>query len=443
MLLIIAFVTLCAALAFYKLEHGLGVWVAVLLLHGMMVHFIGLEAMHLPLYSVAVILGILILRGEWRLPPFSAQLLLVAFLLILIISSLLNGMTEESIIKLAAYFKPLGLALAVSMFIRSKSDLNVIALYVIGAVLIGSLFNIYQQLFSTHIQVNIWDESLSRAAGLRLDPNDTAMLLLIAIPLAYFKLINASSSALRIVHCVLGGLVIISIILTGSRAGFLVTMIVIGLIIFFNPKLKNKKILGLARGAKVAIILALFAGAFLAPTTYWQRIETLATGKEIARGKSLYHRMFLAEQGMAIWAESPILGVGPGNFDRALRDRNKALAGQSTRLNADGKPRKIVAHNMYIEFLAEIGLVGCCLFLAIGIVALRGFMALDLVGQKATFLHIGYSYALSLLSMLGFGMTLSQGYNSVLWYFIGVGFAASRYKPAKPIRSGYSKYYSG
>ena len=402
----------------------LGLWVFVLMTHGMFVYFFGEGLRHLPMYMGFIVISLLVINGGNYQLSKGSLILVLSFLFTILISFLVNEGDASSINKIIMYAKPMLVCLVVAGYIKGFKDVDSIAFYIILAATIGSIFNIYQQVYGIQLSANEWDSSLSRAAGLRGDPNDTAMLLGMATPFVYFKYINGNKKNHKLFYGLCAALIVIGIVLTGSRAGFLVMAGIAGAIMIHKPKASRLKIFNWPTPRNIMIIFVLLVMAvFLAPKYYWERMATLISGEEMGASQSLYSRGYLLQKGFGIWLSNPIIGVGPGKFHEAM------YGDQVVKIEAK---KQAVAHNMYIEFLAEFGIVGFIAFMGIVTLSIRRLLRLDkYLYRTSSYEHIGYMTALSLLSMLVFGFTLSQGYNSVMWFIIAIGISSGNWISAE------------
>jgi O-antigen ligase len=156
-----------------------------------------------------------------------------------------------------------------------------------------------------------------------------------------------------------------------------------------------------ARSAIIALfIAAAWIIAPLIPQASFQRLGT--TGTELAQG-DLNGRVELWTQGLASFAEHPIVGVGSNMFRS---------------VNIEGK----VAHNSFLSILVELGIVGLILF---GIV-----LAIVLV-QAARQSPWDSAFWFSVLAVWTIGaFTLTWEYRKPTWLFLClviVSAALSRY----------------
>ena len=398
--------------------HPAGVWVFVLMTHGMLVYFFGEGLQQLAMIVGLVVAPIMVLGGGGFRSDVAVVSAMAMFLLAVLLSFLTSGGGYESFYKLITYIKPLAVCFLVSGVVRYKAQLAILSRYLILAAVIGSIFNIYQQITGTQLNYNVWDKSLSRAASLAGDPNDTALLMLGTIPLVYFNIIQAKRLPERVLYLSTAALIAIGIVLTGSRAGFLVLVLLMLGLMLHRPGAPRYNLMNVPSIRNVALVTVFgIACLVAAPGYYWSRMETLVSGKEVGQSESLYDREFLLKRGFEIWCEHPVLGVGPGQFHFAVYGENP--------LARKGHEKKVVAHNMYIEFMVEFGLLGFTSFMAIVAIAFSRLRKLDVTTfASGEFRYIGYAYGAALAGMLVMGATLSQGYNPVLWFFLGCGLSA-------------------
>jgi O-antigen ligase len=398
-------------LAYVSASHALGLWLCILLIHGMLVMFFGEAAVHFPLYCGLAITAMVLIKNQWHGVPTSCLSVTLAFIILLIITSFFGLNLSHSTLATSNYIKGGLLALLLAGCLNNESDIKVITLYCLLGLSLGSFFSIYQYLTDQYVVQNIY---IKRAAGLRSDPNDTAMLLVTGVPLGLYWMLKNNKKIMKFAFLIIILLVLFSIMLTGSRGG-LVTLLLVGLGFYFRrPSIK-------------ATLLAIFLSVFmisLAPDTFIDRISTLMSGQEKHGGKSMDNRKELQETGINLFLDNPVIGVGPGNFGIAFL-KEKKLLNKST--DEDFSHNYGVAHNMHLEIFVETGLFGGMLFEIIMLMAMSGFRLFDKVHRKSKDLfNLGFMLSLAFSGILFAGFFLSQGKNSVLWFMVGIGFAMKK-----------------
>jgi len=205
-----------------------------------------------------------------------------------------------------------------------------------------------------------------RAAGPIGGSNEYGQILLVLLPLAVLQFRTESSRTLRTFAAGATGLILGGLILTYSRGCLLAAIVVFGMMIG----------MGLLK-PRHALVSALAAGlliTFLAPNVV-TRMESLG------RLKGLFSRSISSDQApdssavyryvldVALWhvfLDHPVLGVGPGQFAKHYS------SDYVNRVGVIEQSKNYMAHNLYLETLAEGGLVGSASFLSILIATMYG-----------------------------------------------------------------------
>jgi O-antigen ligase len=148
--------------------------------------------------------------------------------------------------------------------------------------------------------------------------------------------------------------VISHIVLTHSRGAYLVLAIDLVLILFIFEK-RFHPLVGVA-GLTILVLLIPFL-----PASYRDRFDTLTaftSQNGIYQDTSFRGRSSEMLTGLAMFAEHPVLGVGVANY-RPNYQRYAQLVGIEFRAEARD------AHSLYVQILAETGILGAITFLGI------------------------------------------------------------------------------
>lgn len=180
------------------------------------------------------------------------------------------------------------------------------------------------------------------------DENDFGMEMNVAVPLAFFMYLAASTARARLLYIFLLGLFLMSVVATASRGAFLGLLAIAAYCWFYSPR----KVMSLGLG------LCLVGLVFIAaPQEYWDRISSITEDKTMEEGTA-GQRMFTWGIGWEMFLANPMFGVGQGNFPWTIGDylggrtwQTKSLAGRQ-------------AHSLYFTLLPELGLVGTIIFSA-------------------------------------------------------------------------------
>jgi O-antigen ligase len=175
------------------------------------------------------------------------------------------------------------------------------------------------------------------------DPNYLAEYLALTVPLAVAFIARPRMGAWIRLLCVLSLLLAVTcIVLTFSRGGFL-GLVFGGLVWAMRERAQRTKAVVLA--ALLAVGVAIFA-----PATYWERTDTL---EEFERDQSALGRVYAWQVASRANLDHPLRGVGGGAF----REAWPLYAPPEVRANP------LVAHNIFLDTLGELGWVGFFLFL--------------------------------------------------------------------------------
>lgn len=175
------------------------------------------------------------------------------------------------------------------------------------------------------------------------EANYFALELVMWLPLAYVFARQEKSPWKRRFWFVGFGVIVLEIIMTGSRGGFL-GLVVVGMALII--KLVQRRVLAL-----VAVGVALVP--ILLSTGLGHRIRASGLDSDavdVAAEQSLESRKQILLIGLEMIAANPILGVGFGNF----------------RANTEAKllvPK--IAHNTYLEIAAELGLPAFAVYIGL------------------------------------------------------------------------------
>jgi putative inorganic carbon (HCO3(-)) transporter len=227
-----------------------------------------------------------------------------------------------------------------------------------------------------------------RWLGVLADPNHDAMALVGAVPILLFLTVGRGHRWPVRIAAVAGiALCLTGIVVTHSRGGS------IGLIFAV---------------ATYTLLATAAAGMLLlAPTTFWQRNETVALGAE---DLSIEGRLEAWQVAGRIFRERPVLGVGENAF--------LAAWGQYAPIDSDRLfGARFVAHNLFLEVLGQLGLVG--LFGIVGFIACAMWSA-----WKARNGELGGEARAVLAALLGYLVCqMFSGYSNSWFLFALAGFA--------------------
>jgi O-antigen ligase len=244
-----------------------------------------------------------------------------------------------------------------------------------------------------------------RFGGTHPNANAAAIYMISALPMGAYLMIRQRRTLYR-VAIGLGMLVLFTgAIFTFSRQGIFALVLIVTAILVREAR---------SRKIYVTAFVTVFIASLLTPPLYWMRI--LSIGDFLAGRSadwSIMLRITALKKAWSLFLENPLTGVGLNNF--------KVRAGSDLFV-------KIDVHNMYVEILVGMGVVGFLSFLAVHFSAYRVFRRVmrqcsdrnDRIGRFAFYFLLAY------LATLISGVFQSITFYYVVWLPVAGGLAADR-----------------
>ena len=260
---------------------------------------------------------------------------------------------------------------------------------------------------SNYLQgIDLLGGTRARWVGIFQDPNHLAMALASAVPLALLFVFDGPKLWRRLAFGAVAAVAVAGVVVTQSRGG----AVGLGAAVLAFAAARRRK----GRGLVAAAVLAGGLVAF-APAAFWDRTETLA---DYQTDESALGRVHAWQVLYRVAADRPLEGVGAGAFLAAWPIYAPVEAGQHA----------FVTHNLFFQPLAELGLPGFLLFLALVSACLAaafraragpgdvgpaaGAILAALVGNIVCQLSSGYSpntFLFMLLGLAGAAELLARG----------------------------------
>jgi len=278
-------------------------------------------------------MGIVFLSKEKRFLPSSLNGTIILFSLSLLISGLFSISWDASWRITEDYLKYVIFYFMVILCVRDERDFRFIILAFIGVMFLYVGKSAWE--YFVHGR-HVYRMGIARMIGIDItygDPNSFSATICYSLPLLW-ALIRSKFENVYLRRCLwaYGCLALVAIIMTGSRSG-MVTALLFFLIIFLSASRKFV-------ATFVIVIALLFSWQVMPEDLQTRFLSTFLddVGPENAQ-QSADGRMQGFRHGMSLFAENPILGVGPNNYPLSW----------VIRMNA---------HNLYGQLLGELGLLG-------------------------------------------------------------------------------------
>ncbi len=248
------------------------------------------------------------------------------------------------------------------------------------------------------------------------DGNDIGMLLVCTLPLCIYFARHARNSVYRVLSLGIALLFMLTIAKTGSRGAFL-GLLAVGTYVLFNFRTIQPSI----RFGVVGVCATLLIG--VASTTYWSHMETILNPTTDYNwvGNDDQGRMSIWKRGLDYAEERPLTGVGIASFNIA-----EGTISPLARRQEYAKGLKWSSpHNSFVQVLAEMGLPGIVLFIAMLIAGFRSAsrLARSSIHRSAEGRRYGELARAHVAALAGYavaGFFLSQAYAPYLYFVLGM-----------------------
>ena len=327
----------------------------------------GLPSINKPL--VVFVLGSVIINRLVKKRPFprmrQVELLLLALGIVWLLSAFTATDQYLAIDKVVDFAKDFVIVYTIILTLESHKHWQLGLWLVIISALFLSAMSAYQVLagdfeqeffgFAIILREQVLEEVYeSRLTGPLGDPNFYGLILVTAVPLAIYHFFDEKKLSLRIVAAVTTLLLVFAIFNTFSRGAF-VALVVVMLLIAIERKISPKFLIG---GGLVFLLLLP-----MMPESFSERILSLAdlgSSAETAVQEEDSFRGRTSEiiSGMMMFAEHPLLGVGVDNYPPNYQI-------YSSQLGLDSRTSEREAHSLYVETIAETGILGVTVFTAL------------------------------------------------------------------------------
>ena|SRR5579871_866592 len=190
--------------------------------------------------------------------------------------------------------------------------------------------------------VNLVEGDRVRGAvgGMFENPNDLALNLVTFLAPTLFIIIQDRRPSRRIFASLLAVLMLGAIVCTKSRSGFLGLLAMGAVVAFYTVRVRP--------GVVLAGLLACALAVPVMPSSFWDRMDSIMNGEEDQTG-SREARLRLFNQGLQVFADNPLTGVGAGQF----KNYNDPSVTQE---------KWRVTHDVWLQVASELGIFGLLTF---------------------------------------------------------------------------------
>jgi O-antigen ligase len=183
------------------------------------------------------------------------------------------------------------------------------------------------------------DRVRGSVGGMFENPNDLALNLVTFLAPTLFIIFQEKKASRRLFACAIAAAMLGAIVCTKSRSGFLGLIGMTAVVLFYTARVKPAIVAG--------VLVAGLTALPMMPQSFWDRMDSIVNADEDTTG-SRAARLRLFDQGMEVFLENPVTGIGAGQFQN---------------YNAPGVVEKWrVTHNVWLQVAAELGMFGLAIF---------------------------------------------------------------------------------
>lgn len=287
--------------------------------------------------STIFTLGVSLFKGYFKLPN-TFHILFIVFVVLGLESALWSIDLGSTFYR---FFVNMEVLLLLYIIWENTSSLrqwrHLLQAYIYGAWVSALSIMLNYQFDATYLAGLLIDQ---RYSAFGYDPNDIAVMLALAVPMAWYLGITESKGRGIFFNRIFPLVASLAVLLTASRTGFVALGVSHLFVIWSTPRLNG-------RGRVLGSVILFGAAAYListVPAAVWERLEE-GIDSTLALDFTGRGEVWLA--GLNVFQTSPLLGTGAGTFPLAV----EAV------LNFSKAP-----HNTFISVLTEQGLVGIVIF---------------------------------------------------------------------------------
>lgn len=297
-------------------------------------------------------------RGTLRRVP-NVFLLLLLFVIWSFATTVWSYEPTLSIGRAFTYLQLLVMSWVTWEYVRDEEDLiATLQAYVVGSLLVAAVtIRDFESVTAAALAVT----RDIRVAAFGANPNELALTMVAAVPLALFLLRRKPFGLAGAVNLLYLGVGATAVVLTASRAGFIALVVAgLGMLVMMRDARPVARLTLLGTLLLLAVLFAI-----LVPEHTLDRIASI--GAKLQR-MDFNNRSLNWMAGLTLFAQDPLVGVGAGAFEGATA-------------HLIDVPRS--SHSTWIGVIVETGLIGACLwFAAIGL-SLGGLRQADAALRRA------------------------------------------------------------
>jgi O-antigen ligase len=319
------------------------------------------------------------------------------------------------------------MAIVIAASVRNARDLERLALVYFGITVA------YTMVILSRFQLGPDNWRLGRLYY--YDANDLATLIATALPLGLYFALTHRRIVLRLLSIVGLLVLVVALIRSGSRGGFLAFLAIVAFILLGFTTIRAR-----ARVGGLVVILVVLSAS--ASDKYWAQMQTIIHPHEDYNLTDDAGRVKIWKRGIGYMLDRPMFGVGMGNFQTA----EGTISTLARRREHGRGVRWGAAHNTFVQAGAELGVPGVLFLIGLIVSVFISLRRVARYGARAgpagtDLSRLAQSLMAGLVGFVVGGFFLSLAYSDMLYTLAALAVAlakvartqsASRFEVARP-----------
>lgn len=260
-----------------------------------------------------------------------------------------------------------------------------------------------------------------RASGPLGEVGRYAQVMLMLVPLGFFRFLGERSWWLRMLGLGMTGLTMVGVMLSFTRGAAIGFIVVLGSMFGMRYVKLGPGMVFVFLGCLPVLFSDTYAERVASLTTFWYSVENQERQDVEDVDTSFQGRDTEVRAAALMYAENPVFGVGPGLYPPHYVQYADQVGGRVRR--HERQP-----HNLYLGLAAEVGTVGVGAFLAMvlgALVRLRRASRACLAWQPEVAL-LTVAFFFSMVAYLTTGLFLHFAFGRYFWMMLALTVAASQ-----------------
>jgi O-antigen ligase len=346
-------------------------------------------------FSIILILGLFawavgkLLSSDPSISGTRVDLALVLYVLALLLSMLFSRNPEAGGPTLFLAAKWLAFYVLAVNTVRDERGVILVSTFLVAGAAISGAVAVWA--FS-HAKMPFVVGTVFRATGLAGNPNELAVVMITALPIAAYMARVARRNYAKLLFAAAALTLVLANLVSLSRTGLIGMVLVVVLIAVRERH---------SVWAKTAALVFVVGVPLIIPRGFWLRFAAWGT---LGGDYSALVRTGAMHAGFRMIAENPVTGIGLGTF----LDR-------STQYGDTLSP--LVAHNMFLHVTAESGVLGLAAMLFLIVSSLASLGAAErLSGAGSSVFYLARGFRVSYVVYLVCGLFGSIQLNQSFWF---------------------------